>query len=311
MSERWSEWRRWGGSSFAFVAVVLLGNAAAAQHEPSIKSPEAFVTCTESWPTDMCLDALRKYVKANPGKAFDAGKAVTYGTTHWVAMPFFDAAFAGASKNASCSDERLHLAVSSSLALPRGEDNDAVLDAATKLLSGKCWEALREPISKRLNDGFGYLRQNVCPILAAKKVAPAACAQREAPRPKAPAWEALDPKTLEVEATASVYRGEKTQRVTLVKVKGKDYFLVKFEGFAGPWNGKVVLHREERLGDRGNNYWTRVGAARHVSVVMRSGWGAESYEVYPRGAKGPFHVSYDEKLSQAARPKALLAELAQ
>src|SRR5690606_8489456 len=107
--------------------------------------------------------------------------------------------------------------------------------------------------------------------------------------PAAASWEALNPARADVEGPAHVYRGDRGQLVTMAKVKGRDYYLIKFEGVPGAWAGRVVLHREERLGDRGTNHWTLVnGGTRHISLVYRGspGYGYSShYEVYPRGER--------------------------
>jgi hypothetical protein len=295
----------------AISATLLLAAAAGAQQQdkPKITAPGDFARCTERWATDECLEALQGYVKTNPAKAFDAGKAVTLSATHWAAIPFFATALEGKPDGARCRDPRLALAVTSGLGLSNDEKDGPTLAAAKNILTVKCWNELQAPLLKALENGVGYLPANVCPILAEKKLSAKAC-EKKAPtvRPPPAKWQALDPKTLEVEGSAKVFRGDQGRKVTLVKVRGKDYYLIKFEGFRGPWNNKVVLHREDDMG-RGYNYWTQVGKARYVSVVSRQDLGSYfDHEVYPRGDNGPFHVGYDETLSKAAKPEAVLDE---
>jgi hypothetical protein len=297
------------------IGASFSGLARADQTTPRLSSPQDFAKCTDRWGSDPCLDALEGYVKAHPAQAFEAGKAVTLALHHWVAIPFFATAFAGKVDRARCSDERVALAVTSALALPNEGPDAKRVAAAGNILTAKCWDELKAPIVKALqaDGGSGYLTANACPLLAQKQEAPSACAKKT-PAPPAPAaaprWETLDVKQLDVEGPAKVYRGDEGRRVTLVKVKGKDYYLIKFEGFRGPWNGKVMLHREDPAGT-GFDYWTQLGKARHVSVVARRLGGSTyyDYEVFPRGDAGPFRVGYDETASRAVSGKAVLAEL--
>jgi len=313
-------WSRINGRRGAIVAGVILalasslvGRSAHAQNVPPIASIDEFVECSSGWPTQACVKGLEVYVMAHPEQAFAAGRAVTFAMTHWLAIPFFDTALNNQAASASCKDERLALAVISGLALPRGPEHDAMVAAAQRLLSVTCWKELRGPVLKALAPGVGYLPANVCPLLAAKKEKAPACSKRSAPprTAAAPRWETPNPKGLDVEGPVLVYRGDRGQLVSMAKVKARDYYLIKFEGASGAWANRVVLHREERLGDRGTNYWTLVnGNTRHVSLVYRgsSAYGySSSYEVHPRGDRS-FSVSYDAERSKAADPKALLAE---
>ena len=78
-------------------------------------------------------------------------------------------------------------------------------------------------------------------------------------------------------------------------------YLIRFDGFRGEWNGRVVFHRETPAGS-GLDYSTQVKGARWVGVVVRDG----ATEAYPVGDKGPFHVVYDEVASKAASPQAVI-----
>jgi hypothetical protein len=298
----------------ALAAAALLSTSAAADDsKPKLTSVAKFAECTEGWGADRCLDALHVYVNAHPDEAFAAGTAVTLNLHHWAAMPFFERALSVKGATKHCGDQRLALAVTSALGLPRDAQNGATVTSAQKVLTLLCWRELQPVVLDALAKGNPYVAKNVCPLLAERKQSAAAC-QPKAERAAAPAptagWESLDPSKLEIEGPAKVYRGDEGRRLTLAKVKGKPYYLIKFEGFRGAWNGKVLLHREDASGT-GFDYWTKLADRRYVSLVARRPWGSHyDYEVYPRGDDGPFNVTYDEKASQAANPKALLAELA-
>jgi hypothetical protein len=300
--------------ALGLLSSLLPGAAFAGEPAPKISALDQFAACTERWEADQCLKALQVYVQAHPAQAFDAGKTVTLSLNHWAAVPFFHQALAAKVAPGRCGEQRLALAVLSGLALPSEGVHRKTVSLAASILSDKCWNELQAPALKELSaEGAGsYLTGNLCPILASKQVHATPCDPKPEPaatRPAAPQWEPLDPRTLQVEDKANVYSGDKGRRITLAKVKGKNYFLIKFEGFRGPWEGNVLLHREDDLGDRGYDYWLQDDGARWVSVVMRKSWGGEAYEVYPKGDKGPFRVVYDEKLSRTANAKALLAQL--
>ena len=293
---------------------MVLSRSVRADQKPHLSSLDDFGKCTDRWDADACLEALQAYVKAHPPQAFAAGKVVTMNLNHWAAIPFFDKALATKADPARCADQRLALAVISGLALPNEDKDNKIVAAASKILRTKCWAELQAPVTQALEESgaSGYIVANVCPVLAEKKQTSKACEKKAAAPPPPPPtqWEALDPKKLEVENTVKVYRGDEGRRVSLVKVKGKDYYLIKFEGFRGPWNGKVLLHREDPAGT-GYDYWTQAGGGHYVSVVARRGYGSDyTYEVYPQGDKGPFYVGYDERESKAASAKAILSELA-
>ena len=131
------------------------------------------------------------------------------------------------------------------------------------------------------------------PVCGGKPAAPAT--------PSEPKWKDLDPSTLVVDGAAKVFRGAEGRRVGLVKLKNDDAYLVKFEGFRGAWNGRVLLHRETAV-NSGSDYFTSFNGARWVSVVVRDG----ATEVYPSGDKGPFSVFYDEAASKAVSGQEIL-----
>jgi len=294
------------------VVVVGLGatSAVAAPSKPKLTSVSEFAGCTESWGADPCLDALKTYVKAQPAQAFDAGKAVTMSlSTHWAAISFFDKALSDRADPARCADERLVLSVGSALSQPNRAETAAGVASALKILSSKCWKELSEPISKRITrDGNGQLIENACPVFEQKKHPAPGCEVKARSVKPEPVWQALDPKALEVDKVVKVYAGMEGQRVSLVKVKGKPYYLVKFEGFKGAWNGKVVLHREDVSGT-GFDYWTQLGERHYVSVTARKPWGeVYAWEAYPLGGGGPYQLVLDMEASQAARGDVLLAE---
>lgn len=260
-----------------------------------------------------CYEAVKSYVAKHPSESFEAGKAVTVFYNHWMALPFFEQALKKKATAVQCSDKRVLQAVNSALALPNEHPQVAV---ATQIAATWCWPQLKEGVLKELNSSFvsSYQTHNTCPILVAKNESlPAAC-QPKAAKKKKPAraqFAQIDPKTAQVAGPARVYRGSENRKVTLVRLRRKNYFLVKFEGFRGPWNGRVVVHQEEASAS-GYNYWSYFGKKRHITVTSRSKWGNDaSYDVYPTGDAKSYRVSYDDKASKLADPKSLLQEFAQ
>ncbi|HEX2660085.1 MAG TPA: hypothetical protein VHU40_17500, partial [Polyangia bacterium] len=98
--------------------------------------------------------------------------------------------------------------------------------------------------------------------------------------------------------------GSEGRSVVLVKLAGQgNAYVLKFDGFRGEWNGRIVLHREAVAGS-GYNYVAQVDGAPWTGLVMRSG----SYEAYPVGDKGPFDVGYDEGASKATNAQAVVEQ---
>ena len=186
---------------------------------------------------------------------------------------------------------------------------------AKSILGRRCWNELLPPITKRMEvDKAGYLTRNACRVFAEKNHSAPACLPKPsvaAAKAVDPGWEALDPKKIQVEGAVVVFKGDAGRRISLAKVKGKPYYLVKFEGIRGPWNGKVVLHREEAASS-GLDYWTLLNGRRYVSVVARrpSGSDAYSWEVYPSRGEGPFSLRLDPEASKSETAETLRAEFA-
>jgi hypothetical protein len=299
------------------VAGVTGVGAASAEtpSKPKFRNVSEFGPCADQRAADECIEALHEYVEGRPDQAFEAGKAVTMYVTHWAAIPFFEKGLSMKADPVRCKDARLELAVASALGQPRNTESGSVIAQAKTILGQRCWNELLPPITKRIAaDKAGYLTRNACRVFAEKNHSASAClAKPSLPAAKAvdPGWEALDPKKIQVEGTVQVFKGEAGRRISLAKVKGKPYFLVKFEGFRGPWNGKVVLHREESASS-GLDYWTPLNGRRYVSVVARrpSGSDAFSWEVYPSRGEGPFTLQLDPEASKSAKAEALRAEFA-
>lgn len=299
------------------VGIALLAASAGAAPEtqqPKLASPAELARCVDAWGPEPCLQALHVYVKARPDQAFEAGRVATKAFAHWAAIPFFDEALAAKAGAARCTDERLALAVTSALGQPTDSESGAIVESAARILRDRCWNELQGPLSKQLEkDDRGMLTQNTCRVFAQKRQSVRACwpkSQIPAGMASAPVWEALDPKAIQVEGTASVYSGAEGRRLTLAKVKGKPYYLVKFQGFGGPWNGKVVMHRQDTASS-GYDYWTLIDGRRYVSLTLRKPGGSGMvWEVHPPRAKGPVRVTLDPAATKAARPQTLLAELA-
>lgn len=298
--------------SFLSVAATFFfaGPAQGAEKKPKLKSVDDIAGCFEQWSTDECVTAVDAFVKQKPGQAFDAGRAITMGTSHWVAVPFFEKALGANPKPETCGDERLKLAVISALGLPNEGNRNKTVSSARKIVTGPCWSQLGKAVTEATEKEGGYLVDNVCPILADKKQDTAACKPKAAaPAEKPETWEGLDPKTIDVEGPAKVFTGAEGRRLTMAKVKGSPYYLVKFDGFRGAWNGRVLLHREREAAS-GRDYWTSLKGAEHVSVVARGTGGSLHYEAYPQGDKGPIDIYYDGDASTKEDPRTILSQFA-
>lgn len=308
----------WGWPSVGVLLVAASSAAAPEPAPPKLASPAELTRCVEARGPGPCLSALHAYVKARPDQAFEAGRIATKTFAHWAAIPFFEQALSARADAARCTDDRLVLAVTSALGQPNDDESALIVGAATNIVRERCWKELRGPITRAIErDSRGTLTRNVCHVFIEKSFlekmeVPRPCwpeAQLANARSGAPVWEQLDPRKIEVEVDASVYVGADGQRITLAKVKGKPYYLIKFQGVRGPWNNRVVLHRRDAAGS-GHDYSTAVDGRRHVSLVVRKPQGpAALWEVHPFGAKGAFRVTLDPAASKATKPRALLAEL--
>jgi hypothetical protein len=148
-------------------------------------------------------------------------------------------------------------------------------------------------------------------VLAERKLDNAAChkSAEAAPSAAEPAWVDLDAKKTEVEAPAKVFRGNEGKRITIVKIKGQaDAFLIAFENVRGPWNHRVVLHREVAAGS-GHDDVTPFSGQLYHTVTARKNYGSEyDYEVNPAGDRDSFHAAYSEEDSKAASAQAVLEQ---
>jgi hypothetical protein len=272
--------------------------------ELKFKSVDDFTRCADEMEGDpeVCLEALDRLVKAQPGQAFAAGKAVRARMNHAAALPFFERALEKRADKVRCADPDLKMALIAGLSLP---PENAAAVSAREILFNKCWSDAQGPVLQTLSQSGagGYFAENVCPKLAERKVANAACEKKSNSSPPAsePKWKDVDVRTVQADGPAKVYRGTEGRSVTIAKLRNDDAYLVKFDGFRGEWNGRVVLHREAPAGT-GYDYFTQVAGAKWVSIVSRDG----ATQVYPHGDKGPFSVGYDESASKAASPQSLV-----
>jgi hypothetical protein len=298
-------------SSLAALGVlgVLLAawplDAALAADKLRFASVADFNRCIDKYlaAPETCLEVLQAFVKTKPQEAFAAGKAVRAQMNHAAAVPFFAKALAkaGDKKLNRCADPDVAMAVGAGLEMP-ASGNPIVADALA--LVGQCWADLQAPLSKALTESgpSGYLAENLCPRLAERKVTNGSCEKKPAPvAAPEPKWKDLDPKAATPEGPAKVFKGDQGRTLTMVKLKGEEAYLIRFDGFRGEWNGRVVLHRESAVGS-GYDYFTQVKGARWVGVVVRDG----STEAHPVGDKGPFLVGYDEAASKATSAQNVL-----
>ncbi|HVT07480.1 MAG TPA: hypothetical protein VHO67_08475 [Polyangia bacterium] len=297
--------------TLSLAVVSLLGTAlwgarghAASATELKLKSVDDFKKCADEMEADpqICLEALERLVKAQPGQAFAAGKAVRTSMNHAAAIPFFDKALQKKADKVHCADPDLRMALVAGLSLP--PDNVTAV-SARRILFDRCWSEAQAPVLQALAQpgASGYLAENVCPKLAERNVANPVCGKRgNPPAPAAePKWKDIDARTMQADGPAKVYRGTEGRSVTMAKLRNEDAYLIRFDGFRGAWNGRVVLHRETAAGS-GYDYFTDVAGTRWVSVVSRDG----STEVYPHGDRGPFSVGYDETASRGASAQSLI-----
>jgi hypothetical protein len=296
----------------AVVAVVWISLLAAVGHaakdELKLRSVADFTKCADQYDdgSGVCLEALERFVKAQPAQAFAAGKAVRAKINHAAAIPYFSRALARKATKAQCSDPDLHMALVAGLAMP-ATNEEAI--SAREIVFDKCWNETQAPVLAALGRaGSGsFVADNLCPKLRERNLANPAC-ETKPPSPHAAAgeakWKPLDDKAIQLDGAAKAYRGPEGETVVLVKVKNDDAYLLKFDGVPGDWNGRVVVHREARAGS-GSDYFTDVSGARWVSIVVRDG----ATELYPHGGRGPIPVRYDESASRSASPRALLDQL--
>ena len=133
---------------------------------------KAYDACLQNnhW-ADECIQHAIKFVEAdasNADLALKMAKVVRKNAKSWAALPFFKLAIAGKPSAAACKDGDLALAVTSGLALPK--DYDRAADART-IAAGACWDHLKKPILAAFTEDSenGYVRQNSCDLLKAKK----------------------------------------------------------------------------------------------------------------------------------------------
>jgi hypothetical protein len=174
-------------------AVFMLGTVfwgarghAANPTELKFKSVDDFAKCADELEADpdICLEALDRLVKVQPGQAFAAGKAVRAKMNHAAAMPFFDKALQKKADKARCADPDLRMALVAGLSLP---PENAAAVSARGILFNKCWAEAQGPALQALSQsgGGGYVAENVCPKLAERNVANAVCGKKGSPSPAA------------------------------------------------------------------------------------------------------------------------------
>lgn len=289
------------------LACCLMAAPALAQTDKkvtSIKSLDEFDRCVaQQYDGDACLVALDKYVQTHPQEAMKAGKRVRLSFNAPVSLRYFEAA-AKQKPEGFCQDQDVQLAVVGGLALPERYPDAA---RARALFAGECHESLAKVVVATLaEDRAGYFPDNVCPILAKKNTSVAACRPAAAVEQAATVDDRL-PKIDKAQIKLGIvkaYRGGEGERVTMAPIQGGDGYLIRFEGIAGPWNGKVLLHKWVDKGNGGADFWTEHNGARWVSVVRRDG----TMTLFAPGMKSQegVYLSYAEKPSQETDPATLV-----
>jgi hypothetical protein len=272
--------------------LVLLGGPVTArayeinQKTNSVKvmSVADFEKCNAEIDSEACLDALKAFVQAHPRDAFEAGKKVRLNFNHWVALPFFNQAFAKPPAPEQCNDEDVWMAVSSGLSQPTSNPNLAV---AAKIGGDLCWAQLQGKLAGDLKEGGVYYREHTCSLLKKKgiervecqpvKTAETASVKSSSNLSKLQAdWTKLK---LDQES-ATMLRGQGDEQVLMVQAgpKQESLYLVKFKGIQGPWNNKTLLTMETPGGGSGRNYVAAVDSKEWVALTVRDG----RYEAYPK-----------------------------
>jgi len=295
------------GATVLFSVFAVAQPRASAGNKLKLASVADYAKCAdrEEVDPDLCLEALNDFVKAHPEQTFAAGKAVRAGANHAAAIPFFAKALSSKKDpKALCADPDVAMALVSGLSLPGGAGSLAA--TAQTILFRTCWNETHDAVMKALTEagGGGYLADNLCPALAEKKLANAACEKKPAAPPVAgaPKWQDVERKGLRAEGPVKIFKGSEGRTVTLVKLSGQGAaYLLRFDGFRGEWNGRTILHRESPAGS-GYNYVTQAGGAPWTGLVVRSGVS----EAYPLGDKGPFEVWYDEGASKGTNAQAIV-----
>ncbi len=128
---------------------------------------KAFGVCfQDGYGADQCLQDLTKFVKNDSGNldlAFKAGKLARANLKHWAAAPFFASAMAEPSKERSCNDEDVLMAVVSGLGLPSA-GYEPQYGASVKLASKSCWKELKAPLVEQIASNGDYFRENTCRV---------------------------------------------------------------------------------------------------------------------------------------------------
>lgn len=289
------------------VAVVTLFAAAAATAQPArataFKALADFERCLQDhYAQEICLRSLDDFIGKHPEKAMDAGRQVRRNFNSYVSLPYFETA-QKRQKGGFCADADVQLAVVSGLSLPADYAN---AERARKLFAGACFAEHEAAVLAELKNktGASYLKDNACPILKGRGRAPTAC-EPAAKTPEAAVEERL-PGVNKADLRLGIvksYLGPEGERVTLAPIEGGDLYLVRFEGVAGPWNGKSILHKRAERGNGMADFWTEHEGKRWVGIVQRSGM-----EVFAPGNRkdGGFHIRFSETASRSIDAKAVL-----
>lgn len=251
-----------------------------------VRSLKGFVRCQKehaSADSDLCLDALKAYVKRNPRQAFAAGKLARAHYMHWVALDFFAQALEKRASKKECKDPDLRAAVLSGLALPA---HYPAVQQAKQLAQGRCWQKLEPALVSDLRGTHGYYRDNLCPLLAEKNVSNHRCQrqaelrQHEADR-SIEALAQVDASELPLDPEAAdALRSARGEELMLARTKvGKrEYVLLKFKAVKSPWNERVLVALEQKRAGGKDYVIAEEGRAR---LVLSERYG--HYEAYPEG----------------------------
>ncbi len=141
-----------------------------------LESLEDYHLCqSQSYSGEWCHAALKDWVKAHPGDAFQAGKLTRRVMHHWTAVPFFAQALNGkAPKAGQCEDEDVRLSLASAFGLPSGDGYQPIIDQAKSIAFKSCSKQMSGYLESWVNNG-SYEKKNLCTDLAQRGVNVPAC----------------------------------------------------------------------------------------------------------------------------------------
>lgn len=109
------------------------------------EGPEDYMKCQgRTYAGEVCLDALKVWIKTNESQSFKAAKQVRLTASPWAAIPYFYTALDKKFADAKCNDSDLALAVKSALDLPE-KNEQPERGQAIKIYCELCPKEFKKP----------------------------------------------------------------------------------------------------------------------------------------------------------------------